>query len=282
MSTSKPIALDICCRKGGATVGLQRAGFYVIGIDIDPQPGYPGDEFIQADGIKVLEALARNRSSHQLTYIRSEALGQWIRPALVWQSWPCQEGNTATASNRARGIADSHEQFIPRARELSNAIGIPWVIEQPTSSRAGLIRRDLTLCMDMFKGDMPPPWVQKHRSFEFGCIPYLGKFVSDVFVKHPPGPVRGGSMVGFPKPAGHATRVRGWRHGVDYEGDYVAAYGDGGGKATAAEIAHAMGIDWITWPDGDKRAEKAARFDLCEAIPPAFSEHIGRALIAAL
>lgn len=56
--TSKPIALDICCRKGGATVGLQRAGFYVIGVDIDPQPGYPGDEFWQVDGLKLLELLA--------------------------------------------------------------------------------------------------------------------------------------------------------------------------------------------------------------------------------
>lgn len=245
----KPIALDICCRKGGATVGLQRAGFYVIGIDIEPQPGYPGDEFVQLDGLAVLEALLK---------------GRWLRggqAALIWQSWPCQDGNTATAGNRARGIEDSHEQFIPRARELSNALGIPWVIEQPTSSRAGLIRRDLTLCMDMFKGDMPPPWVQKHRSFEFGCWP--GALPAQP--EHPTGPVRGGSMTGFPKPAGHSSRVRGWRHGQVHAGDYVAAYGAGGGKATAAEIAHAMQVDWMT-----------DRFDLCEAIPPAYSEYIGR------
>jgi hypothetical protein len=76
-------------------------------------------------------------------------------------------------------------------------------------------------------------------------------------------------MVGFPKPAGHASRVRGWRHGASYEGDYVAAYGSGGGKGTRDEIAHAMQIDWM-----------ADRFDLCEAIPPAFSEYIGRAFLA--
>lgn len=252
----KPIALDICCRKGGATVGLQRAGFYVIGVDIDPQPGYPGDEFIQADGLMVLRLMAEGAGQPWLR-------GRWpIRPAFIAQSWPCQDGNTATASNRARGIEDAHEQFIPRARELSDQIGIPYYIEQPTSSRAGLIRRDLTLCMDMFKGDMPPPWVQKHRSFE------LHGFEVEQ-PAHPEGPVRGGSMVGFPKPAGHASRVRGWRHGVAYEGDYVAAYGKGGGKGTAAEIAHAMQIDWMT-----------DRFDLCEAIPPAFSEYIGRAFLA--
>lgn len=253
---SKPIALDICCRKGGATVGLQRAGFYVIGIDIEPQPGYPGDQFWQGDGVELLTGMARD-----FGWVEVSDAGP-IRPALIWQSWPCQDGNTMTARNRANGIEDDHEQFIPRARELSDAIGIPWVIEQPTSSRSGLIRRDLTLCMDMFKGDMPPPWVQKHRSFEISGFDVPQP-------PHPEGPVRGGSMAGFPKPAGHASRVRGWRYGTHYDGDYVAAYGKGGGKGTAEEIAHAMQIDWMT-----------DRFDLCEAIPPAFSEHIGRAFLA--
>lgn len=254
---NKPIALDICCRKGGATVGLQRAGFYVIGVDIEPQPGYPGDEFWDRDGLGVLQSLIVRGG-----LFFSRRLDRWVRPALIWQSWPCQEGNTATASNRARGIKDDHEQFIPRARELSDRIGIPYVIEQPQSSRAGLIRRDLTLCMDMFKGELPPPWVQKHRSFELSgfTVPQP---------THPVGPVRGGSMAPFPKPAGHATRIRGHRHGAVYPGDYVAGYGKGGGKGTAEEIAHAMGIDWMT-----------DRFDLCEAIPPAYSEYIGRAFLA--
>jgi hypothetical protein len=240
MGTDKPIALDICCRMGGATVGLQRAGFYVIGVDIDPQPGYPGDEFRQDDGLAVLANL-------------NVILPGGLRPALVWQSWPCQDGNTATAGNRARGIADDHEQFIPRARELSDKIGIPYVLEQPTSSRKALIRRDLTLCMDTFKGDMPPPWVQKHRSFEFGCW-------------------GGRSWPEQPKHVKHEGYVRGHRHGVVRGGDdapYVAAYGKGGGKGTAAEIAHAMQIDWMT-----------DRFDLCEAIPPAFSEYIGRSFLS--
>lgn len=241
---TKPVALDICCRKGGATVGLQRAGFHVIGVDIDPQPGYPGDEFKMMDGLKALNILARTgRLMHQ-----SKAGVYWgsFRPALIWQSWPCQDGNTATASNRARGITDDHEQFIPRARELSDRIGIPYVLEQPTSSRTGLIRRDLTLCMDMFKGEMPPPWVQKHRSFELS-----------------------GFSVPHPAHIPHTGYVRGHRHGVVRQGPYVAGYGAGGGKATAAELRHAMGIDWMT-----------DRFDLCEAIPPAYSEYIGKAFLS--
>lgn len=237
---NKPIALDICCRKGGATAGLQRAGFYVIGVDTDPQPGYPGDEFVQWDGLAVLDELAQ----------RGE-LALYGRPDLIAQSWPCQDGNTATAGNRARGIVDTHRQFIPEARELSDKIGIPYYLEQPASSRKGLIRRDLTLCMDTFKGDMPPPWIQKHRSFELS-----------------------GFTVPQPPHRKHEGYVRGWRHGVNQQGPgapYVAGYGKGGGKATAAELRHAMQIDWMT-----------DRFDLCEAIPPAYSEYIGRAFLASL
>jgi hypothetical protein len=101
--------------------------------------------------------------------------------------------------------------------------------------------------MDMFKGELPPPWVQKHRSFE------LGGWSISATIGHRP----------------HKGYVRGWRHGVVREGPYVAGYGAGGGKATAAELRHAMGIDWMT-----------DRFDLCEAIPPAYAYWIGRDFLA--
>jgi|SRR6185312_2398490 len=233
---NRPVLLDLFCRMGGATVDYQRAGFYVIGVDIEPQPGYPGDEFVQTD---------------VLCYLGDIPFGPHIadlgeHPALIHASPPCQEGNTATMTNRTRGIVDSHVQLVPPTRALLDRIGIPYVIEQPTSSRAGLIRRDLTLCMDMFKGDMPPPWVQKHRSFELGNWP--------------------GFLPAAPKHPKHAGRVRGWRHGQYFDGPYVAAYGKGGGKATAEEAAHAMKIDWMT-----------DRFDLCEAIPPCYTDFIGRA-----
>ncbi|MFD9262210.1 DNA methylase [Streptomyces sp. NPDC059538] len=103
------------------------------------------------------------------------------------------------------------------------------------------VRKDITLCGEMFGLG-----VLRHRNFE------LGGWTA-------PQPVH--------KP--HRGRVRGWRHGRYFDGPYVAAYGSGGGKATVAEMQQAMGIDWTD-----------VREELTEAIPPAYSEWLGRAFLA--
>jgi hypothetical protein len=105
------------------------------------------------------------------------------------------------------------------------------------------LRRDLTLCGEMFGLD-----VIRHRYFELG-----GWFAMQPI--HVP----------------HRGRVAGMRHGEWFTGPYFAVYGDGGGKGTVAQWQAAMGIDWT-----DDRRE------LAEAIPPAYTEYVGAALLAHL
>lgn len=105
------------------------------------------------------------------------------------------------------------------------------------------VRKDLRLCGEMFGLA-----VLMHRYFELG-----------------------GWTTAQPVHPAHRGRVRGWRHGEYHEGPYVAAYGKGGGKATTEEIRAAKGIDWST-----------DHFRLREALPPAYTEWIGRAYLTAL
>lgn len=86
-------ALDLFCGAGGATRGLQMAGFHVTGVDIRPQPNYCGDIFIQADALSPPVDLA----SYDL----------------IWASPPCQ------AHSKTRAIhGNEYPDLVPQTRTL--------------------------------------------------------------------------------------------------------------------------------------------------------------------
>lgn len=177
-----------------------------------------------------------------LDFLKSDAGARLAREAtLIHRSDPCQAGSALViGTHRAQGVAERHTQYIPLVTPLM-PYGVPYVIEQPVGNAP--IRRDLRLCMDMFP--IEPPRVFRHRWFEIN-----------------------GFSVPEPAHPKHRGRVRGWRHGYWYQGDYIAAYGHGGGKGEVPEMQHALGIDWTD-----------VREELTEAIPPAYTQYIGEAFL---
>ncbi|WP_435256344.1 DNA methylase [Streptomyces althioticus] len=161
----------------------------------------------------------------------------------IHASPPCQgEGAPTKGTNRARNTAIG--RTYPRLIAPTRAALEATGRPYIIENVAGSeVRKDLRLCGEMFGLA-----VIMHRYFE------LGHWTAP----QPPHPA-------------HRGRVRGWRHGRFYDGPYVAAYGKGGGKATTGEIRAAKGIDWST-----------DHFRLREALPPAYTEWIGRAHLATL
>lgn len=212
---TKPLLLDLFCCAGGAGVGYERAGFRVIGVDIEPRPRYP-HTFVQADALTYVRWLVETGLIHRFVFVHA--------------SPPCQAYCSLTKGTH-KNRTHTHPELYEPTRDLLATTGVPYVIENPAA------RADLVLCGERFGLG-----VIRHRNFELGDW-------------------------STPQPAHvkHRGRVRGWRHGEYFDGPYIAAYGDGGGKATVPEMQEAMGIDWT-----DVRGE------LTEAIPPAYTEFIGR------
>lgn len=144
-SSVKPLLLDLFCGAGGASVGYARAGFDVVGVDIEPQPDYPFT-FIQDDAIHFLQTVVR---------YGADIDGRPI--VAIHASPPCQ-ASCALIKGNQRATAGNHVNFIPQTRELLARTGLPTVIENVQGSD---LRRDLTLCGEMFGLD-----VIRHRYFE--------------------------------------------------------------------------------------------------------------------
>lgn len=128
--------LDLFCGAGGAAVGYHRVGFSVTGVDKEPQPNYP---------YRVLTADALSLD-----------IEEWGGFDLIHASPPCQ--HFTRYRNAVKDIAERYEDLIEPTREMLQASGLPYVIENVPGAP---IREDLMLCGSMFGLD-----VRRHRVFE--------------------------------------------------------------------------------------------------------------------
>jgi hypothetical protein len=141
MSVNRPLLLDLFCGAGGAAMGYYRAGFDVIGVDIEPQPNYPF-ELHQYDALEFLRRM-------------TGGVTEWNAVDVIHASPPCQASCNLTKGTNAGRV---YKQLIPQTRELLAQTGLPTVIENVQGAQ---IRRDLTLCGEMFGLG-----VIRHRYFE--------------------------------------------------------------------------------------------------------------------
>lgn len=198
-------------------MGYHRAGFDVIGVDIEPQPNYPF-QFVQANALDWLLGAV-----HGFEGITT--------PAAIHASPPCQ---AFTAYKRRRGHVAPRENLIPDVRHWLRRIGLPYVME---NVQGAPLERVVQLCGSSFGLD-----VRRHRYFESN-VPFVVP------------PCDHGRQSPRFAPATNRTNLRStvevgvWRIPLDVQ-------------------QRAMGIDWMT------------RAELSQAIPPAYTEYLGKQLLA--
>lgn len=138
--TVRPRLLDLFCGAGGAAMGYYRAGFDIIGVDIDPQPNYPFP-FDRRDAMELLALDLR-----------------WLDHfALVHASPPCQR--YSVSSKNWNGRAEDHPDLIAPVRDALRAWGGPYIIENVVGAP---LLDPVTLCGVSFPGLR----VIRHRLFE--------------------------------------------------------------------------------------------------------------------
>jgi len=214
----RPQLLDLFCGAGGAAMGYHRAGFDVVGVDIEPQPSYPF-EFVQTDAMTFpLDGFDA-----------------------IHASPPCQ-----FYSNLKR--RQTHWRSIPPTRERLRAGGLPYVIEN-ISDAGWELDHPVRLCGSMFGLN-----VRRHRLFEcsFPVMTQTCWHGGQDEIRAYYG--KKGWLVWTPAAAN-----------VQKQGRKPLLRG-------SVELApEDMGIDWMhSWDE------------LREAIPPAYTEHIGGYLLASI
>lgn len=243
----RPRLLDLFCGAGGAAMGYHRAGFKVVGVDIKPQKHYPF-EFHRADA---------------MTYPLDGF-------DVIHASPPCQK---FCSMRKGRWQEREHPDYVAGIRERLN--GRVYIIENVVGAP---LKATILLCGAMFglqtkEGSQ----LRRHRYFE--CKPAIS------FVW--PCSHNGYAAIGVYGGGQHPQRRYNEIHrtvkvppGAEYirKPATIGIWGNSGGTSKRDQISHygvdarkqAMGIDWMNGKE------------LSEAIPPAYTEFIGKQLMEQL
>lgn len=288
--------LDLYAGQGGAGEGYRRVGFEVYGVDRDDHSArYPG-AFHVGD---VIHVLVRLLAGGQIAFTHRDGTVEHLGLAdfaFIHASPPCQPFSRATAGNlMARA---SYDRLIEATRDLLVQTWLPYVIENVEDARSelhdpvllcgrmlGLWALDtdgVTLILDrhrLFESNVPlstpthPEHIEDRHEFVAGVYGGGRRAKTRLRLTSP-----GGLMVGTVDTLPAKWRKKGVPAGWTVEKitptpaeDRFAARIERGGGYVPRSIrvqGELLGIDWMT-----------AR-GLQESIPPAYTEHIGRQLLA--
>jgi DNA (cytosine-5)-methyltransferase 1 len=221
----KPKLLDLYCKAGGCSAGYAKAGFEVVGVDINPQPNYPY-QFIHADALEILKD--------------TEFISQFD---VIAASPPCQFHTKAKSLSVARngGKYGNHVDLIPQTRELLNATGKPYIIENVAGAP---LNNPVKLFGSQFKG----LYTQRERWFE-----------SNIKLKEP-------------EIARQKMKTPAAGNGIGEDGS-ISICGSGGVRGMNSKqikLYWGFALGGVDWMD---------RAELAEAIPPAYTEFLGKQLL---
>lgn len=253
----RPKLLDLYCCEGGASEGYRRAGFDVYGVD----------RFRWRDANGRLQGFRRQRypfPSHEgdvLVVMRLLLAGcgitfdnpttgeaEWLRLsdfAAIAASPPCQAYSVTRNAHNS-----THPELLEPTRELLIKTGLPYVIENVVG--APLID-PIRLCGTEFNlratdTDGLKVWLRRHRLFESNIpLKRAGE------CNHPRDILCAG-VYGNGSPSRDAARAR-----------------HGGYTPPSQQVRNdLMGIDWMS------------RNGLSQSIPPVYTEHLGKQVLAHL
>ena len=250
--------LDLFCGAGGAAMGYYRAGFTdIVGVDIASQPRYPFT-FVQADA---LEYAAEHGQEFDVIHASPPCQAYSVMRNLPWLQHKC------------------YPALILPTLTLLVKLSKLYIIENVMGARRGskvLTRWGLEahgLDADYLCGTMFGKPFYRHRLFATNWLWLAPEHPKHILRLHPQMDMKphcdpfhdtkGRSIIG-PGNLGKGAGLSRWQNGAQAEGVGIE---HAKGWHLAAE---AMDIDWMN------------RAELTQAIPPAYTEYVGKQLIQQL